>query len=848
MYPCPRCGDDLMFSELDEGGYLISCVFCGLRFATSREADSRVKAFIELQEAFESGVLEELGKARLEELGLIKPARDLEKELRMVGVGFEDLPLVVREILLGQDYVVKYDLWKASEPSRGVKVEESGLAPQLIQALKKAGIERLYKFQEEAIKKIIEGKNVLIVAPTATGKTEAFALPVFHMIIQSRAMFGGLRVQGHSVSAIFIYPTKALNRDQLVKLQAIGSYAGVTVAVLDGDTPHHERRKIYKSPPDILITNFDMIDYHLKRRDTFARLISSARFVVLDEVHQYVGAFGANVHFILRRMKRLLGNFQVIGASATIANPEEFWARLVGGEINVVKSTEGRRGRMHLIMLYPTGRSFRTMIVDVLARCIATGLKTIVFANTHKDAETIFRIARRKGLNVLIHRSGLPESHRREVERLFKTGEARCIIATPTLELGVDIGDLDAVISMVTGYTRFLQRVGRAGRKGQESLCVIALRDEDPMSTYYKNHPETYFTDIDPAYVEPRNPVVAEYQIVFAAMDKPLKLGEFQEFQPVIEKLKQEGMLIERDGLLYATREARKRVARYNIRGIGEMVEIYEGKRKIGEREMPLAARELFPNAVYMHGGRNYLSKSFTFKGGVGLAEVEQLHDDYPYRTQALFYSQPEILESINKRRVFGLEVVYCKLNITQVVEQYVIKEILSEEIKGIEPLEEPINYSFDTFGLVFRAPQPDTEGKMAKRDLDEFLAGSFHAIEHVVLESSNMLTGGGSGEIGGVSMGTSGVIFAYDACPGGNGVSLLLYRRLEEAFRRALTILEKCNCESESGCPRCTHSWQCGSNNEPLSKIGAISSLRKILEGKETTITEEYIWEKSIV
>ncbi|MBS7288486.1 MAG: DEAD/DEAH box helicase [Candidatus Freyarchaeota archaeon] len=848
LYPCPRCGGDLLFGELDDGGYLVSCSLCGLRFATSRDADSRVKAFIELQEAFEKDELEELGKAGLEELGLVKPAWAIEEELRRAGLSFDEVPPVVKDVLMGQDYVVKYALWGASEPSKGVRVEESGLAPQLVQALRRVGIERLYKFQEEAIRKILDGKNVLVVAPTATGKTEAFALPIFHMVVQSRARFGGLRAQGQGVSALFIYPTKALNRDQLGKLQAIGGYAGITVAVLDGDTPQHERRRIYRSPPDVLITNFDMIDYHLKRRDAFARLISSAKFVVLDEAHQYVGAFGANVHFILRRMRRLFGDFQVVGASATISNPEEFWARLVGGEVDVVKCAEGRRGRVHLVMLYPTGRSFRTMMVDVLARCVGAGLKTLVFANTHKDAETIFRIAKRRGLNVLMHRGGLPENHRREVEKLFKLGRARCIVATPTLELGIDIGDLDAVVSMVTGYTRFLQRVGRAGRKGQESFCVIALRDEDPMSTYYKSHPETYFSDVDPAYVEPGNPVVAEYQIIFAAMDRPLKPGEFQEFQPVIERLKREGMLAERSGQLYATPEARKKTARYNIRGIGEIVEIYEGKRRIGEREMPLAARELFPNAVYMHGGRNYLSKSFTFKGGVGIAEVEQLSDDYPYRTQALFYSQPNILEVIEKRNVFGVEVMYCRLNITQVVEQYIVREILSDEIVGIEPLADPIEYSFDTFGLVFKAPQPDTEGKMAKKDVDEFLTGSFHAVEHVVLESSNMLTGGGSGEVGGVSMGTSGVIFAYDACPGGNGISLLLYRRLDEAFRRALTILEKCGCESESGCPRCTHSWQCGSNNEPLSKSGATSSLRKILERKETTVTEDYVWEKSIV
>nr|MDO8061898.1 DEAD/DEAH box helicase [Candidatus Freyrarchaeum guaymaensis] len=848
LYTCPRCGEDLRFARVGSGGYVVSCPACGLRFPTSPDASTKVEAFLELQDAFEEGIIEELSNARLEDLGLVKPLHVLEAELKEEGVTLSSLPQVVREILLGGDYVVLYRRFRPTEPVKGGRVEESGLAEPLVKALKEIGIDRLYRFQEEAIRKILDGRSIVIAAPTATGKTEAFTLPVFQLILQSRKGFGGLRPQSKGVKALFIYPTKALNRDQLPKLRALGKYAGITVEVLDGDTQERERNRIYSNPPDVLITNFDMIDYHLKRRDRFSRLISSARFVVMDEIHEYVGAFGANVHFILRRMRRVCGGFQVIGASATIRNPKEFGEALIGESVDVVACNEGKHGRIHLVMLYPATRSASTMIVDVLSNCVRRGLKTLVFANSHKDAEVIARIARRRGISVPVHRAGLPESHRRKVEQGFKSGMVKCIVATPTLELGIDIGDLDAVVSMITGYTRFTQRAGRVGRKGQEGLCVLALRGNDPMSSYYKKHPEVYFTDVDPAYVEPRNPVVAEYQILFAAMDKPLKPGELQEFQPVIEKLRREGLLAEGGGLLYATRDARKRTAGYNIRGIGQVVEIYEKGRKIGEREMPLAARELFPNAVYLHGGRNYLSKSFKFKGGVGVAEVEPLPDDYPYKTEALFYSQPQILEVMERRRVFGVEALYCKLNITQVIEEYMVKEIISDRLVEVKALEEPIEYSFDTLGLAFRAPRPDMEGRVGRKEREEFLAGSFHAVEHVVLESSNMLTGGGSGEIGGVSMGTSGVIFAYDACPGGNGICLLLYKRLEEAFRRALAILEECKCKSESGCPNCTYSWQCGSNNKPLSKRGAADSLRKILGGKETALTEEYAWEKSIV
>ncbi len=789
--------------KLEDGIGLI-CLNCNLRF--KYKTDSIDEAYKKLVEEFYN-----------QKIGILK--KEVEKHKKSV-------PDILKRIVVKKSVdVVKYKIIEEKEIEVGKKTEELNIDEKIKRFLIYKGIRRLYKFQEEAIDKILKGKNVVIVAPTASGKTEAFIIPIVEKI---------LRTKKTGVKALIMYPTKALARDQLKKFKLIERFTGVRFEVFDGDTTPEERRKIAENPPDVLISNPDMLNLHLSLpRSIFKDLVKNIDFLVLDEVHEYKGAFGSNIHFIIKRLSRFK-DFTIIGASATIANAKEFCTMLFGREVEVIEG-KGSKRTTHLLIIYPQLSEY-SVIVEILKEVLREKLKTIVFANTHKNAEIITRIALKNNLNVAVHRAGLTAEYRHRVEEDFRHGKIDALIATPTLELGIDIGDVDAVLSLLVNYTRLIQRIGRAGRKGQESFAFLILRQNDPISNYYKEKPDDYFSDIEPAFIEPKNEVVAYYQIIGACLDKPLLYYEFREFEDVKRKLVEDGMLKKVDKVYIPTRKAREVFLKYNIRGGGESVKIILDNKYIGERNLPIAIRELFPNAIYLHAAKIYRVVGLDLEEKK--AYLKSISEEN-IKTEPLRFTIPEIVKVISQREVYGLDVMFAKLRITEIVHGYIEKEIFTNK-KIKEESIDPISYTYETKGFVFTAPKPSEN--------TENLAGSFHALEHVLIESSNMLIGGGSEEIGGVSMGESGTIFIYDGAIGGNGVSKLLYDRLERAFERALNILKSCKCNREDGCPRCTYSYSCGNNNKPLYKPGAIESLEKIIKGKKQKINKAYIDERAYV
>ncbi|MDQ5876281.1 MAG: DUF1998 domain-containing protein, partial [Thermoproteota archaeon] len=221
---------------------------------------------------------------------------------------------------------------------------------------------------------------------------------------------------------------------------------------------------------------------------------------------------------------------------------------------------------------------------------------------------------------------------------------------------------------------------------------------------------------------------------------------------------------------------------------------------------------------------------------------------DYPYYTKALTDDWPSILEIYEKKVVFGIEVAYCALNIQKRVMGYVNVEIGQEVAQGKKVmLDKPLEYEFLTKGFVFRAPQPSNVLQGVEDEHYIEMSG-FHASEHVIIEGSAMITGGASQDLGGISLGSSGLIVVYDGSVGGNGASRILYERLDMAFGRSLRILSECTCKSESGCPRCTYSYRCGNNNEFLHKRAAIEVMNKIVEGEKTKIGEKVWGDKALV
>ena len=833
-----------------DGRLIFRCSKCNI-CAIVPTANSTDEAYLEFLDRYESGTgvayADDL-KYLMQEENIIRPSREIDALLSAANAKGDSL--LEQTLRSQEDYIVDFQAIDEPPPEFGCMINHAPIDEAIINVLKAKKIDYLYRFQVDAIRKILEGKDVVITAPTASGKTEAFCIPLLQRVAaEESSRFGSLRSGKGKVSAIFIYPTKALSRDQFPKIEQLATPLGVRVAVLDGDTSEKDRRVIIDSPPDVVITNFDVLHYHMMHKTKFSRILRTAKFLVVDEAHVYTGIFGANVHHIIRRLERLVGStLQIVASSATLPNASEFCQMLFGRNMHVIKG-RGRRGRINLAIIFPSLRSYRSLMLDLLSQTTKRKHKTIVFASSHLSAELMAFYGARQGINIRVHRAGLSSALRKEIEQQFKGDQLTAISATPTLELGIDIGSVDAVISNIVPINRLFQRVGRAARRGQQGYAFLALGN-DPISQYYKTHPADYMDDNELAYTDPTNPFVMEYQVLAMVCDKPLLIAESKQIWNVIQKLVSKGIVkVAKDRFVPDLKEALKVLNEYSIRGIGTRVDIKFNNKIIGDRALPQALEELHQHAVYFLGGRRYRVKELHFDpNNQPYAELVSIPSDYPYYTKALTDDWPSILEIYEKKVVFGVEVAYCALNIQKSVPGYVNVEIGQEVAQGKKMmLDKPLEYEFVTKGFVFRAPRPSDLLQRVEDEQYVEMSG-FHASEHVIIEGSAMITGGASQDLGGISLGSSGLIVVYDGSIGGNGASRILYDRLDIAFGRSLRILSECACKSESGCPRCTYSYRCGNNNEFLHKRAAIEVMKKIVEGEKTKIGEKVWGDRALV
>lgn len=771
----------------------------------------------------------------LQQQGIIRDEAEIKKM-----VGNTKLDEITKSVLYSKkDYVSFYKIMKKPKPEMGEKVSEFGLDSEISKYLSDKGIKSLYKFQEEAISEIIYGNNVIIEAPTASGKTEAFLIPIVQKILSEKESFG-------KIFALFVYPTKSLARDQFPKINSLAERIGIKVGVFDGDTKQSERAKILDEPPEIIVTNFDVLHYHMFHQTKFASLLDTVKFLVVDEAHVYTGIFGSNVHYIIKRLKRIAKKIQFVAASATLDNAVEFTEKLFGEKMNLIHGY-GNKSETDFVMLFPSLRTQRALMVDLTKKLTQKKHKTMVFSNSHLNSELLAMQARKQKIGIKVHRAGLMANYRRSVEKAFKDDSLQAISCTPTLELGIDVGNVDGVISSTIPVNRLVQRIGRAARKGQRGYAFLALGN-DPISQYYKNHPDDYFDDVEKTYIDPKNPFVEEFQVLAMACDKPISKHELKEHSDAIEKhLKEENLVLHENRIVPNYDKVHKLLSEFSIRGIGSSVDIFLDGRKVGDRVLPIALEELHKDAIYFLAGIRYKVKEFEYPEK-NFAKLERIPRDYPYYTKALTEEWPTIETVYEQRQVFGMEVAFCKLHIQKSVYGYVNIELGQEVSQGKKVLlEKKLEYDFVTKGIVFHAPRPQKE--IAKSEDQEYVeASGYHATEHVVIEGSNMITGGVSQDLGGISLGASGLIFIYDGAIGGNGASKALYDRFEKALERSMYIVKECPCKNEAGCPRCTFSYRCGNNNEYLHKYSSLEVLQRINDGEKTTLEDPTEGDKPLV
>lgn len=728
-------------------------------------------------------------------------------------------------------------------PGRRARFAEpaGGIDPVLRSALEAQGIERLYAHQARAIDASRAGRNVLAATPTASGKTLVFALPVLETLLAEP----GAR-------ALFLYPTKALAQDQIAGLRALAAGTGgirpPRFAIYDGDTPDGERRKIKADPPEVLITNPDMLHMGiLAHHADWERFLAALRIVVLDELHVYRGVFGAHVHHILARLKRLAALHgstpRFIAASATIGNPEEFARTLTGESFEVIAASGAPAGARQVLVVNPGNVSPYTLAVKAIAAAARRDLRTIAFTKARRVAELLHAWLGREAPElrgkVAPYRAGYLPEERRALERRLFGGELLAVVSTSALELGIDVGGLD--VCVLVGYpgsmTSTWQRIGRVGRQGRDAVVVLVALP-DALDQYLVAHPELFFSDaFERAVLDPWNPAVAGAHFVCAAAEAPLRLAEIEavpEARAVAHELESDGRL-RLDAAGDRWHSFRRRPQRdVHPRSAGAPYTIVAGSgRLLGTIDAMRVHYECHPGAIYLHGGQSYWIRKLD--ADARRVEAEPIAADY--YTVVLGEKETEILERIEERRLAGRGADFPaglgRLRVTVRIREYQKKRLFGGEPISTHPLEAP-PLVFETVGFWVELPRALPDAMTAE---GLHFMGGIHAAEHASIALFPLLAISDRSDIGGISyvrhpqLGGP-AIFVYDGVPGGAGLAAQGYRDLESLLAKTRDLVRSCACEA--GCPACIQSPKCGNGNKPLDKTAAIRVLDVLLGDAE--------------
>jgi DEAD/DEAH box helicase domain-containing protein len=778
---------------------------------------------------------------------------------------------------------------------------ERPLPPALVAALRGSGVGRLYAHQAQAINAVRAGQHVILSTGTASGKTLAYNVPVLEVLLADPR-----------ARALYLFPTKALAQDQLRGLHELvrGELKSKRFGAYDGDTPRGVRSRLRREA-SILLTNPDMLHLGILPNHTlWADFFANLRFVVLDEAHAYRGVFGSHVGCVLRRLWRVCARYgsgpQIIACSATVANPGEHLQRLAGVDPVVVADDGAPTSARDFVLWNPpfvdrartARRSANIEAARLFARLVQSGIRTITFTRARRVAELILLYARRiledesPSLvgRVRAYRAGYRPEERREIERgLRPKGDLLGVTATSALELGIDIGDLDA--SVLVGYPGTIaslwQQAGRAGRGKRRALTALIGLD-DPLDQYFMRHPRDLFgRPHEHALIDPSNPYVLELHLPCAAHEIPLSRGSEDgrqayvsaavparsprrampgrarpgrgRFPPATQASPSpraqmpSGLACGDDEALFgsgfvpamiALEEARDleyrgdrwwpRPGAYpaekvSLRALAgsrvALLDASQNYRLLEEIEGTSAFYRAHPGAIYLHQGESYRVRELDHDAGHAIVEPVQVN----YYTQPREVNDVRAVQEVASKQLGGAAASLGHVRVTQQVIGYRRVQQFREETLSVEDLDLPAQ-TFDTVALWWEVP-PGILTNAKRRRLDP--AGGLHAVEHAAIGLLPLFAMCDRWDIGGLSTphhpdtGTA-LIFIYDAFPGGVGIAEKGFDLLADLWRATHEAVRDCPCED--GCPSCVQSPKCGSNNEPLDKEAAVLILSELL------------------
>jgi DEAD/DEAH box helicase domain-containing protein len=723
---------------------------------------------------------------------------------------------------------------------------EPPLSPAVRQALAEQGISRLYVHQHAAIEAAMRGTHVAVAAGTASGKTLCFLVPIAEAI-QARP----------TSRALVIYPTKALAQDQLRKMKAFGAGEAFVASTYDGDTPQGQRRAVRKGT-HVVLTNPDMLHvsilpYHASWREFFSEL----KYVVIDEMHVYTGVFGAHTGNVIRRLRRVAAEYgsdpTFICCSATVGNPQDLAESLTGLPHILVDDDGSPQGRRVLVMWNPpvidrsagVRRSANMEAAELLAMLVRKGVRTIVFTIARTQTELIARYAREIlaawGLEerVMPYRGGYLPEQRRAIERHLFDGELLGVVATSALELGMDIGSLDAVI--MAGYpgriSSLWQRAGRAGRRQEDSLAILVALPANGVDQYLMAHPDyVIHQGNERVLVNPHNPYILAGHLMCAAYELPIAQEHLDMFgsqaEELLEVLEAEQYVAKRKRWYWIDPETYP-AAMINIRSVSGggydiVVQSASGEEMLlGTIDDRAAFALVHPGAIYLHEGESYLVKELNLRDRRAIA----VPSEADYYTQALSASQVSIVQT-EEDIDSGEDLHWCfgTVQVTSRVIGYRKRRQVTEEDLGSYELDLPAqSFSTQGFWIVVGAREI---GLLADENRD--ILGSLHALEHALIGILPLFALCDQRDIGGVShhchpdVGRA-AIFVYDGYPGGVGIASGAFQRLGEILVAVGEAVSNCPCDV--GCPSCVQSVNCADGNWPLDKAGAVALTRELAQ-----------------
>jgi DEAD/DEAH box helicase domain-containing protein len=704
-------------------------------------------------------------------------------------------------------------------------------------ALEQAGIDQLYAHQVEALEQAFDGPTI-VTTGTASGKSLCFQLPTLEVLTSDP-----------TARALYLYPTKALAQDQARSLRRFGLEKEIRPAIYDGDTPRGERAAIRKRS-NLIITNPDMLHvgilpHHANWGDLFANLA----FVVIDEAHVYRGVFGSHVGNVLRRLRRAAAIHgtqpRFLLASATIANPVALAETLTGlAPFNLVDQDAAPRAERRVAMWNPplldeqlgVRASALYEAAEVFSDLVSSGARTICFMKSRKGVELILRhsvdrLPAELGERIAPYRAGYTPAQRHEIERRLTSGELLGVVATDALELGIDIGELDAAVCVTfPGTVASLRQMwGRAGRRGRGLAVYIA--GEDALDQFFCRHPDDFLArPVEAAILDPDSPEIYGEHLLCAAHEAPLSDADEAILGPqwlgYAEDLTAAGFLRERATGFVPKRADDYPAARVALRSASAdsfiLLDATSGE-VLGTIEAGRAYSTVHEGAVYMHLGRSYHVLQLDL--GARRAVLEPFDGDY--YTQAKRESMVYIERLAEQRGTRGVTLSYGSVVYSETVLGYQRKGLQDQAVIDFQSLELP-TVEFATRALWYELD----ELIAAEQFPPDALLGSLHALEHGQIAVLPLIAMCDRWDIGGLSINahpqTGGpTIFIYDGHPGGVGITRRGYDQFERLVTDAQRLIGECPCRS--GCPSCVQSPKCGNLNDPLSKSGSLELLRRM-------------------